>query len=132
MTPIDTVDLKIRTRKVALIKIRFYTCYLYQMYKVVGGILKPLDLPHLSETLQENEGFLPAAIRGLKEELDLYIPPSRLKFLNRYEETKLSITLNIPTKYIFELYQLNLDRDEFYYTSLIVEEDDGLVILGWK
>lgn len=123
----------LRKKKVSLINIKYEDLLLYQSYKITDlyGI-KELNFHNLSETLHFNEGFLNAAIRGLKEEINLEINERRLTDVNEYTKIENSKVKGIPTSYHIKEFNLTVNEKEMKVIPLTIHEKDGIVFLEWR
>ena len=116
-------------KKVALIEVRSpWGALLRQTHLVRNGVTVPRNWANISETLEPNETFLEAAVRGLKEELGLRIHPRRLAFRGAWEEVKPSPTTGATTAYQFEVFSLALSGEELGLVPESSVEDDGTTV----
>lgn len=102
--------------------------------------VKKVDFSHkvrgnqcLSETYEEedNGNFLRTAQRGLEEELELYIPLERFKFMEMVKEIKPSPSSGVVTSYEFHDYQLELTEEEFLSAKLVANEGENYTLFEW-
>lgn len=114
-------------KKVALIDVRApWGAILKQTHLVrPDGEVIARNWNNISETVENGESSLEAAIRGLKEELGLRIHPRRLEPHGVWEEVKPSPTTGKMTKYVFEGFRLNLAGEEPHRIPEFAVEDDG-------
>ena len=75
--------------RVSLVTVTSPLGTLWQSHQVLplSQKVRVRNFPNLSETLdREEESFLEGAIRGLEEELELYIPANRFVLVKEYTE----------------------------------------------
>lgn len=123
---------KTKTHKVSLVYITTPTSYLMQTYQITKeGQRRDRYMPNLSETIEVNEKPLAAAVRGLKEELGIYILPTRLIFFNKEVTIKPSPTTNKIKQYIFYKYSLRITEKEADNCNLIADEGECFTYFKW-
>lgn len=120
--------------KVSLIHIISPLGTLYQSHQITkkDNKRRERNFPNLSETVEGNETYLAAAVRGVKEELGLSLPNDRFSYVKQWEEIKPSPTTNKLKEYEFYLYKLELTLEEANACTLQVEEGDCYTYFEWR
>jgi hypothetical protein len=120
--------------KVVRIQVRFQDNLLCQTKQLVKSTNKfrYRRFPNISETIEHNETPEEAVIRGLKEELNLLINPSRLIYLGYSHESKPSVSTKQLKDYIFWDYYLEIEEQEFNSVSLSIDEGEVVTFFRWK
>ncbi|HEY9879416.1 MAG TPA: NUDIX hydrolase, partial [Leptolyngbyaceae cyanobacterium] len=117
----------------ALVTVRSAKGQLWQdkLRKSTGEIVE-LNFSNISETLEEGEEPLDAAVRGIQEELGLSIHPTRFCFSKTEDVRKMSPTKGYLKDYTFHHFDIWLHADETAAACLQVEENSGIVYLEWR
>lgn len=123
----------IETKKVAIVNVKFKNFHLYQKYLILStGKIISRNFSGISETLEDNETGIEAAIRGLKEELNLVRNDRNLLYLGSSKELKVSPSSGKLCEYCFYIYETEISQQEKDNISLEIQENKGKVILSWK
>ena len=124
----------IPSKNVALINVKSHLGQLWQNYQICNEtqVIYTRNYDNLSETLETGESFLQAALRGLREELQLHIPRHRLEFKRYWGKRALSASQQCLMDFNFGEYDLTLSKLEAINTPLIVKEKNFTVFLEWR
>lgn len=123
-----------KTHKVARVTVRCGSLVVVQSHQTVkaSGETRHRRFANVSETLEEGEQPIDAAVRGIKEELGLEIDGERLKSIETVEEVKPSPSTREVKQYVFWDYALSLTSDEAAQATLQVDEGDVITHFKWE
>lgn len=120
------------SKKVAIVFVSSPLGELWQDKIVLrSGVSKTRNFRGISETLEGDESPLDAALRGLQEELGVYIPALRLIPGESRRQIKPSNTTGLLTQYEFSEFSIRLLYEECQF-PLVKEEGKGTLYLKWR
>ena len=125
-----------RTMRVGIVIILSPLGQLWQTHQTMkeNGKSWPRVFDNLSETWEEEDGpdFINTAVRGVGEELGLWLDTSRFTFVSNEVVVKTSHSTGLLTEYTFGTYELILSLEEAEQLCLVADEGDKYTYFEWR
>lgn len=132
----SVIEEGIRYIQVACVRVTYLPAelQLFEAYQILDrGDTRQRDLAGVSEKLKSGEKAIEAAMRGIREELDLNLSSDRFLPLGTELCHKISKGYNLPTVYTLHNFSLELNEEDFDRLSpvYISQEDDKTTVFKW-